>query len=60
MDSSIFLKGLLVLVLVYLLKDRVPYVGNLPGDMYLQIGNLSVFFPLTSGLLISFALSFLK
>ena len=33
--------------------------GKLPGDFYYQSGNVSVYFPLTSGLILSLLLSLL-
>jgi hypothetical protein len=33
--------------------SSVPYVGKLPGDIYLRRGNVSFYFPLATCLLIS-------
>ncbi|HUO04690.1 MAG TPA: DUF2905 domain-containing protein [Candidatus Binataceae bacterium] len=37
--------------------SSVPYVGRLPGDFYLRRGNFTLYFPLTTCILISIALS---
>ena len=60
MSQSIFVQGVLVLLAVWLLKDRVPYIGYLPGDFCVQLGNFHLFIPLASGLLLSLAFSLLR
>ncbi len=60
MNTSTFLQGLAILALVWFLRDRIPLIGYLPGDFDIRIGNARIFFPLASGLVISFALSILK
>jgi uncharacterized membrane protein len=50
----------LVLVgLVISLAPRVPWLGKLPGDIYLKKENFSFYFPLGSCILISLLLSFI-
>jgi len=39
--------GLLVLA------GRVPWIGRLPGDIYIQRGNWSFYFPLATSLILS-------
>ena len=46
-----------VLVLSGSLGDRVPSVGRLPGDIHVQRGNWSFYFPLTTSILISVVLT---
>jgi hypothetical protein len=48
----------LVGVLVALV-GRVPGLGRLPGDIYVQRGNWSFYFPLATSLVVSVALSLL-
>ena len=33
--------------------SSVPYVGKLPGDIYLRRGNFSFYFPIATSILIS-------
>jgi len=33
--------------------DRIPFLGKLPGDFSFRGGNWSVYFPLTTGLILS-------
>jgi membrane protein implicated in regulation of membrane protease activity len=56
----VVLGGLIVLVgLVLILVGRVPWLGRLPGDISIQRGNWSFYFPLTTSILISVVLSIL-
>ncbi len=51
---------LLVLVgLVLMVMGRVPWIGRLPGDIHVQRGNWSFYFPLTTSILLSVVLSLL-
>jgi membrane protein implicated in regulation of membrane protease activity len=46
--------GILVIVgALLLLAGKTPWLGRLPGDIYIQRPPLSFFFPLTTSLLIS-------
>jgi hypothetical protein len=51
--------GLLIVVVgvVLVLVGRVPWVGRLPGDIHLQRGNWTFYFPLATSLLLSLVLS---
>jgi hypothetical protein len=39
------------------LLDRVPFIGRLPGDIYLRRGNFNFYFPLMTCILISIVVS---
>ena len=41
------------------LVGKIPYVGKLPGDIYVRKGNFTFYFPLATCLLISVLLTFL-
>ena len=49
--------ALLGLALVF--GTRLPFVGRLPGDIFVRRGSLSLYVPLVTGLLISFVLTVL-
>jgi hypothetical protein len=52
----------IVLVLLgglLLLFGKLPFFGKLPGDIYIQKKNFSIYFPLTSSILLSLILSLL-
>ena len=53
--------GLLITLagLVLVLVGRVPWIGRLPGDIHVQRGNWSFYFPLTTSILLSVVLSLL-
>ncbi|MEK6569004.1 MAG: DUF2905 domain-containing protein [candidate division NC10 bacterium] len=38
---------------------NVPYIGRLPGDVYVQRKNFSFYFPLTTSILLSIVLTLL-
>jgi hypothetical protein len=52
--------GLLTVVLgfVLLFSEKIPVIGKLPGDFVFQIGNVKVFAPLATCLLLSLIISF--
>ncbi|HEY9156400.1 DUF2905 domain-containing protein [Candidatus Binatus sp.] len=39
--------------------SSAPYIGRLPGDIYLRRGNFSFYFPLTTCILVSIAATLL-
>lgn len=51
--------GILVAVIgvILTLAGRLPWLGRLPGDVYVQRGNWTFFFPLATSLLVSVVLS---
>ena len=42
-----------VVGIVLMLAGRVPWIGRLPGDIYIRRGNWSFYFPLATCLLLS-------
>jgi membrane protein implicated in regulation of membrane protease activity len=53
--------GLLIALagLVLVLVGRVPWIGRLPGDIHIQRGNFTFYFPLATSLLLSVVLTLL-
>jgi hypothetical protein len=51
----ILLVGLAIAVvgLIVMVVGRVPFLGRLPGDIYVQRGNGSFYFPIVTCILIS-------
>ncbi len=51
--------GLVIAAVGFLLliAGRVPWIGRLPGDIYVQRGNWTFYFPLATSLLISAVLT---
>lgn len=48
---------LLVLGLLFIFWQRIPLLGRLPGDIFLQKGNLRLFFPIATCVGISIVLT---
>jgi len=44
---------------ILLLIGKVPFIGRLPGDIYVQRKNFSFYFPLTTSILLSILLTIL-
>jgi len=50
---------LIVIGLAFMFGDRIPYLGKLPGDIYVKRERFSFFFPITTSIIISVILSIL-
>ena len=57
--KSLIVLGLLIALVGVVLTfvGRVPWLGRLPGDIYVQRGNWSLYFPLATSLVLSVVLS---
>ena len=54
----ILLGGLLIIIgATILLLGKLPWLGRLPGDVYVERRNFTLFFPLTTSILVSLILS---
>ena len=50
----IMLGAVIILIgIVVLYANRIPYIGRLPGDIYIKKDNFVFYFPLTTCILIS-------
>ena len=49
----------LVLLVAGQFSDKVPWLGRLPGDIHIQRGNWTFYFPLATCLLVSVVLTLL-
>lgn len=51
--------GLLIVILgvVMLVAGRVPWLGRLPGDIYIRRGDWAFYFPLATSLVVSVLLT---
>jgi uncharacterized protein HemY len=50
--------GILIIVgAAIVLLGKIPWLGRLPGDIYIERRNFTFFFPLTTSVLISVILS---
>ncbi|TRZ96464.1 DUF2905 domain-containing protein [bacterium] len=48
---------LVALGIALICLEKIPFLGKLPGDIYIQKKNLTVYFPLTTSILISIIIS---
>jgi len=55
----LILFGVLLLFfgVIFTFFGKVPYLGKLPGDIYVKKGNFTFYFPLTTCILVSIILS---
>ncbi|MFB0508305.1 MAG: DUF2905 domain-containing protein [Thermodesulfobacteriota bacterium] len=52
--------GVLVLMgLVLMVKDRIPWIGRVPGGIYIKEDNFAFYFPLITCVIISIILTLL-
>ena len=53
--------GLLLVVIgfVWMVGNKLPFIGKLPGDIAIEKKNYSFYFPVTTCIIISIILSFL-
>lgn len=51
--------GIIILLmgLVIVLLDKIPFLGKLPGDIYIKKDKFSFFLPITTSIIISIILS---
>ena len=50
---------LVILGAAFILAGKVPWLGRLPGDIYIQRRNVTFYFPLTTSIFLSVVLSLL-
>jgi hypothetical protein len=56
----IFIGLLLVIIgFVFILGNKIPFIGKLPGDIAVVRKNYSFYFPVTTCIIISLVLSFI-
>ncbi len=61
LGKALFIFGIAIAALGILLwlLSGTPYIGRLPGDIYIRRGNFTFYFPLTTCIVISIILSLL-
>jgi len=50
---------LVVIGLAFMFGDRIPYIGRLPGDIFIKKERFSFYFPITTSIIISIILTIL-
>ncbi len=51
--------GIAAIGIVLVVFGRVPWLGRLPGDIHIQRGNFTFYFPLATSILVSVLLTLL-
>jgi hypothetical protein len=61
MGKVFIILGVLFIVigLAFTFGDKIPFLGKLPGDIYIKRERFSFYFPLTTSILISIVLTIL-
>lgn len=59
LGRTLILLGIAIVVLgvLFTFGGRIPWVGNLPGDIHIERGRFSFYFPITTCLVISAVIS---
>ncbi|CAG1015914.1 hypothetical protein ANAEL_05402 [Anaerolineales bacterium] len=59
LGRSLIVFGLIIVAVGVILTfaGKIPWVGRLPGDIYVKRGNFTFYFPLATSILISVILS---
>ena len=61
MGKMLVMLGVLLVVvgLGFMFADKIPYIGRLPGDIYIKREKFSFYFPLATCIIISIILTIL-
>ncbi|HEY6198980.1 MAG TPA: DUF2905 domain-containing protein [Candidatus Binatia bacterium] len=55
LGKSLIIIGILLVALglLFSVGSKIPWLGRLPGDIYIQRGNFTFYFPLATSIVIS-------
>lgn len=61
LGKTMILAGAILIVLgvLFAFGAKLPWLGRLPGDVYIQKKNFTIIFPVTTSILISLVVSFI-
>ena len=61
LGKSLIVLGLVIALIgvILTLAGRIPWIGRLPGDIYIKRENLTFYFPLATSIIVSIILSFI-
>jgi len=59
MGKMLIIAGIILIFagLVFLFADKIPFIGRLPGDIYVKKERFSFYFPITTSIVISIILT---
>jgi len=59
--KMLIILGVILIIVgsAFLLGDKIPFVGKLPGDIFIRKERFSFYFPITTSIIISIILTIL-
>lgn len=48
---------LIIIGILFILFEKIPYIGKLPGDIYIKKDNFTFYFPLATSIVLSIILT---
>jgi hypothetical protein len=59
LGKILVISGLVLIIvgIAFILGSKIPHLGRLPGDIYIQRKGFTFYFPITTAILISILLS---
>ena len=59
MGKMLIIMGLIIAAIgvLFVLAGKIPWLGRLPGDIYIKKENFSLYFPLATSILVSIVLT---
>jgi hypothetical protein len=59
MGKSLIVAGIILIVVgvIFTYRDKIPFLGRLPGDLKIERGNFTFYFPIVTSILLSVLLS---
>ena len=59
--KMLIIAGIVLIIagLAFLFADKIPFLGRLPGDIYIKKERFSFYFPITTSIIISIILTVL-
>ncbi len=48
---------IVILGIIFFFGDKIPFIGKLPGDIYVKKKNFTFYFPIVTSLLLSLLIS---
>ncbi|MCD6472426.1 DUF2905 domain-containing protein [Candidatus Aerophobetes bacterium] len=57
--KSLIILGVIILIIgvLFLWGNKIPFLGRLPGDIFVRRGNFSFYFPISTCIIVSLILT---
>jgi hypothetical protein len=55
----LIIAGIIIVIagILFLLGDKIPFIGKLPGDIFIKKKNFTFYFPIVTSILLSIIIS---